>query len=56
MLNILSAFGADSTTPEMVQLTGTTFSCEIYDNRTPAAQFKPGQFGFVFEGQTVEVA
>lgn len=56
MLNILSAFGADSTTPEMVQLTGTTFSCEIYDNRNPAAQFKPGQFGFVFEGQTVEVA
>jgi len=25
MLNILSAFGADSTTPEMIQLTGTTF-------------------------------
>lgn len=55
MQNILSAFGADSTTPEIIQLTGTTFSCEIYDNRTPAAQFKPGQFGFVFEGQTVEV-
>jgi len=56
MLNILAAFGAESTTPEMVQLSGTTFSGEIYDNRTPAAQFKPGQFGFVFEGQTVEVS
>jgi hypothetical protein len=55
MLNILSAFGADSTTPEMVRLSGTTYSGEIYDSRTPVAQFKPGQFGFVFEGQTVDV-
>jgi hypothetical protein len=55
MVNILSAFGATTTTPEMVRLSGSTFNCEIYDNRNPPDQFKPGQFGFFFEGQTVDV-
>jgi hypothetical protein len=55
MLNILSAFGATTTTPEMVRLSGSTFNCELYDNLNPTAQFKPGQFGFFFESQTVDV-
>lgn len=55
MINILAAFGATATTPEMIRLSQTTFNCELYDNRSTPAKFKPGQFGFYFENQTVDI-
>ncbi|MDO5626075.1 MAG: hypothetical protein Q4G71_15475 [Pseudomonadota bacterium] len=55
MINILEAFGATTTTPEMIRLSGSTFSGELYDNRASPSEFKPGQFGFSVSDQVVSV-